>query len=80
VRIVLDEKDARLGLLRPGLSVTAEVDGRPGAAAQTATAASGAGSANSSTLSTLPTSATSATPAISATPANSRQAVAQVTK
>jgi len=28
VRIVLDEKDARLGLLRPGLSVTAEVDGR----------------------------------------------------
>jgi membrane fusion protein (multidrug efflux system) len=65
VRIVLDEKDARLGLLRPGLSVTAEVDGRPGAAAQTATAASGAGSANSSTLSTLPTSATSATPAIS---------------
>jgi len=28
VRIVLDEKDARLGLLRPGLSVTAEIDGR----------------------------------------------------
>jgi membrane fusion protein (multidrug efflux system) len=29
VRIVLDEADARLGLLRPGLSVHAEVDERP---------------------------------------------------
>jgi membrane fusion protein (multidrug efflux system) len=31
VRIVLDEADAKLGLLRPGLSVTADVDVRPAA-------------------------------------------------
>lgn len=39
VRIVLDEQDARLGLLRPGLSVTAEVDGRSGAERKESTVA-----------------------------------------
>ncbi len=39
VRIVLDEQDARLGLLRPGLSVTAEVDGRSGAERKASTVA-----------------------------------------